>query len=71
MKDNHPLCDWCGGKAITSRYRTLYEETEYEQTSQYFECRRCSRLPTDKVVKVKPRLKYRLERIFKKRSIGA
>lgn len=57
----HILCDWCGKPAITVAYRTLYTDTEYEQTSRYYECKKCSQLATTAVVKVKPLLKYRVQ----------
>ena len=43
------VCDWCGRPAVVNTYRTLYEGTEYEQTSSYFECAECNRLPKDMV----------------------
>lgn len=43
------LCDWCGKPAIIQTYRTLYEGTEYEQTSSYFECVKCMSLPNNRV----------------------
>ena len=45
-KVSPPLCDWCGRPAVLSTYRTLYENTEFEQTSQYYECEECAKLQT-------------------------
>lgn len=45
-RSSRPLCDWCGKKAVTVAFRTLYVDTEYEHTSKYFECRKCARKPT-------------------------
>lgn len=36
-------CDWCGRPAIIKTCRTFYEDTEFEQTSSYFECEECAR----------------------------
>ena len=44
-----PRCDWCGRRAVTFRYRTMYADTVYENTSAYYECRRCARKPSDKI----------------------
>jgi len=40
------LCDWCGKPAAHITFRTLYEGTEFEQTSKYHECERCFRSAT-------------------------
>ena len=45
--DTH--CDWCGRPASIRRYRTLYADTEFEQTSSYLECEECSALATEVV----------------------
>lgn len=42
-------CDWCGQPAITVTFRTLYKDTEFENTGNYWECIRCSQLPDAKV----------------------
>lgn len=39
-------CDWCGKEAASVTYRTLYEDTEFEQTSKYRECPACAALNT-------------------------
>lgn len=44
-------CDWCGDKAETTSYRTLYENTEFEQTSRYNECADCAALSTEALMK--------------------
>ena len=43
------LCDWCGKPAVTMTYRTLYEGTEFEQTSKYCECSECAEKANAKV----------------------
>jgi len=54
--ENTPCCDWCGQSAAQVSYRTLYEDTEFEQTSRYNECSDCAILSTkdllDKVEKL-------------------
>ena len=37
-----PSCDWCGAPAVCSSYRTLYVDTEFENTSRFFECASCA-----------------------------
>lgn len=44
------ICDWCGRQAVTKTYRTLNVDTEFEQTSSYFECAECSQMATSDVV---------------------
>ena len=43
------LCDWCGRPAVTRTYRTLYSDTEFAQTSSYFECAECSQIPNAEI----------------------
>lgn len=52
MTNNHPfrLCDWCGAPAEFTTYRTLYEDTEYEQTSRYYECAACHQKATNDLI---------------------
>lgn len=50
-KARRPLCDWCGRRAVTSSYRTLYVGTVYENTGRYYECSKCSRLGTESLLK--------------------
>lgn len=50
LQQHERLCDWCGRRAVTSTYRTLYEDTEFEQTSQYFECAECASKPTKDII---------------------
>lgn len=38
------LCEWCGKRAVTISYRTLYVGTVFENTGRYCECVKCSRL---------------------------
>lgn len=48
------LCDWCGAPAEFSTYRTLYVDTECEQTNRYFECGACHKQATkDLILEVK------------------
>jgi len=42
-----PCCDWCGKPAVILTYRTLYVDTEFENTSKYFECEACSQKRTE------------------------
>ena len=37
---NH-ICDHCGKPAICARYRTMYANTQFEQTVKCFECDNC------------------------------
>lgn len=38
------LCEWCHRRpAVIKAYRTFYADTEFEQTSSYFECEECAR----------------------------
>ena len=46
----NPTCDWCGRPAVSGTYRTLYENTEIETTSYYFECEHCCSLDTNSLV---------------------
>lgn len=48
-EDTTPHCDWCGKRAVTRTYRTLYEDTEFEQTSSFFECAACAVKPTSEL----------------------
>lgn len=43
-------CDWCGKMAVTRTYRTLYEDTEFENTSSFYECAECAAKPTSEIL---------------------
>ena len=45
-------CDWCGKPATIMTYRTLYENTEFEQTTRCFECDECASMPTEELLNI-------------------
>ena len=52
IPSNQHLCDWCGTLANCISYRTLYPETEYEQTGKYVECERCAGTATQSLMEL-------------------